>query len=93
MRAIFKLALDGMNKTDSNYPIILQKTTFNIFSHYLTSIRNKGGGFLSKASYYGVRSAFVHMYCMIEETITEYFNIELSQFMSAMKRMVASQKA
>ena len=31
MRAICKLALDGMNKTDSNSPIILKKTTFNLF--------------------------------------------------------------
>ena len=46
MRAVFKLAIDGMNKTDSNYPIIFQKITFNIFSHYLTTRRNKGGGFL-----------------------------------------------
>ena len=31
MREIYKLALDGMNKTDSNYPIIFQKITFNLF--------------------------------------------------------------
>ena len=62
MRAICKLALDGMNKTDSNSPIILQKITFNLFSYYLTTRRNKAGGFLSKGIYSGVRSAFVHMY-------------------------------
>ena len=63
-RAICKLALDGMNKTYSNSCNILQKITFNIFSHYLTTRRNKGGGFVSKASYSGVRSALVHMYYM-----------------------------
>ena len=93
MRAICKLFLDGMNKTDSDYPIILQNITFNLFSHYLTTRRNKGGGFLSKASYSGVRSAFFHVYLMIGETIPEEFNIELSQFMIGMKRTVASQKA
>ena len=31
MRAICKLALDGMNKTDSNSPIILQKITIILF--------------------------------------------------------------
>ena len=31
MRAICKLDIDGMNKTDSNSPIILQKITFNLF--------------------------------------------------------------
>ena len=93
MRAICKLALDGMNKTDSNSPIILQKITFNLFSHYLTTRRNKGGGFLSKASYSGVRSAFVHMHCMSGETMPEEFKIELSQFMSGMKRTVAPKKA
>ena len=32
MRAICKLAIDGMNKTDINYPIILQNITFNLFT-------------------------------------------------------------
>ena len=64
MRAICKLALDRMNKTYSNSPIILQNITFKLFLHYLTTRRNKGGGFISKASYSGVRSTFVHMYCM-----------------------------
>ena len=81
-----------MNKTDSNSPIILQKITFNLFLHYLTTRRNKGGGFLSKSSYSGVRSAFVHMYRMCGETIPEEFKIELFQFTSVMKRTVASQK-
>ena len=69
MRAICKLAIDTMKKTDSNSPIILQEITFNLFSHYLTTRPNKGGGFLSKASYSGVRSAFVHMYRMSGETM------------------------
>ena len=68
-KVICKIALNGMNKTDINYPIILQKITIKLFSHYLTTRRNKGGGFLSKTSYSGVRSAFVHMYCMIGETM------------------------
>ena len=93
IRAVCKLALDGMNKTDSNSPIILQKITFNLFLYYLTTRWNKGGGFLLKGSYYGVRSAFVYMYRMSRETIPEEFNIELSQFMSGMKRTVAPQKA
>ena len=93
MIAMCKLALDRMNKTDSNSPIIWQKITFNLFSHYLKTRRNKGGGFLLKASYSGVRSAFVHMYRMGGYTMPEYFKIELSQFMSGMKRTVASQKA
>ena len=93
MRVICKIYLDGMNKIDSNYPIILQKITFKLFLHYLTTRRNKGGGFLSKASYSGVRRAFLHMYCMSGGTIPKEFNIELSQFMSGMNRTVASQKA
>ena len=91
MRAMYKLPPDGMNKTDSNSPIILQNITFNLFSHYLTTRRNKGGGFLSKARYSGARSAFVHMYHMSGETIPAEFSIEISQFMSGMKRTVTSQ--
>ena len=71
MRAICKLAFDGMNKTDSNSPIISQKITFNLFSRYFTTRRNDGGGFISKASYYGLRSGFVHMYRMRGETMHE----------------------
>ena len=67
-RAICNLALGGTNKTDSSSPIILQNITFNLFSHYLTTRQNKGGWFLSKASHSGVRSVFVHMYHMSEET-------------------------
>ena len=92
MRAICNLALDGMNKTDNNSPNILQKITFNLFSHYLTKIRNKVEGFLSKASCSGSRSVFVHMYCMSGDTMPELFKIEISQFISGMKMMVASQK-
>ena len=91
MRAICKLAIGRMNKTDSNSPIILQKITFNLFSHYLTTRRNKGGWFLSKASYYGARSAFFRMYHMSGETIPKEFNIDISQFINGMKRTVASQ--
>ena len=93
IRAICKLALDGMNKTDSNSPIILQKITFNLFSHYLTTRRNKGGGFLSKSSYSGVIIAFFHMYHMSGETMPEDFKIKLSEFMSGIKRTVASQES
>ena len=69
MRVFCKLALDGMNKTDSDFPIILQKITFNLFSHYFTTRRNNGGGFLSKTSYSGVRSVFVYMYRMSGEAM------------------------
>ena len=36
---------------------------------------------------------FVHMYCMSGETMLGEFKIELSRFMSSMKRAVPSQKA
>ena len=93
MREIYNLALDGMYKTDSNSPNNLQKIFFNLFLHYLTTRRNKGGGFLPKANYSGVRSVFVHMYRMSRETMPEEFSIEISQFMSGMKRTFSSKKA
>ena len=93
MRAICNLALQGMKKIYINYHIILQNITFNLFQHYLTTRRNKGGGFISKTSYYGVRRAFVHMYCMSGETMPKKFKIEISQFMSGMERTVASKRS
>ena len=93
MRLVCKVALDNTNKTDKNCPIILRKITFNLFSHYLTTRRNKSGGYLSKASYSGIRSAFVHLYRMGGEKMGPEFQTELSQFMSGMKRTVAKEKA
>ena len=46
-----------------------------------------------KASYSGVISPFVHVYRMSGEKMPKEFKIEFSQFMSGMKRTVASQKA
>ena len=46
-----------------------------------------------KEIHYGVRTAFVHIYRMSGETMRKEFNIELSKFMSWMKRTVTSQKA
>ena len=82
-----------MRKTDSTSPTILQKRTFNLFLHYLTTRRNKCGGFLPKSSYSGVRSVFVHKYCMVGETISEEFRLDLSLLINRMKRKVAYQEA
>ena len=52
-----------------------------------------GGRFLSKGSYSGVRRAFVNIYCISRETISEEFRLDLSLLINRMKRTIASQEA
>ena len=49
VREVCHKALDDINKADDNCPILLNKLTFNLFSHYLTKHKNKKGEYLSKA--------------------------------------------
>ena len=92
-RAACKEALMNINKVDDNCPIILKKLTFNLFSHYLTTRRNKKGDYLSKAGYGQIRSAFRHLYRVSGEKMGEEYETDLSQFMSGLKRTVASSRA
>ena len=48
VRRVCKQALDNINKTDKNCPIVLTKLTFNLFSHYLTTRKNKKGNTCQK---------------------------------------------
>ena len=60
MRNICKYTLDAVNKASNNCPIILPSLTFNIFSHYLTTRRNKNKCYLEKTTYGSIKSALTH---------------------------------
>ena len=62
IRKIIKDALDAVNKSPNNCPIILTSLTFNIFSHYLTTRRKKDKCYLEKNTYGGIRSALTHLF-------------------------------
>ena len=62
LRRECKRLLDRVNQHEKNSPIILPKLSFNIFSHYLTTRKNRNGGLLSKSSYGGIRSAVVYLF-------------------------------
>ena len=65
MRAICKEALKAINRSDDNCPIVLEKMTFNIFSHYTSTKKSKkSGGHLSATGYGGIRSALTHLFRM-----------------------------
>ena len=86
-------ALEGVNKRDDKCPIVLEKMTFNFFSHYMSTKKSKkSGGYLSTASYCGVRSSLTHLYPMSGKTMDGELKKELYQFMSGIKRVVASNK-
>ena len=93
MRETCKAALKKINRSDDNCPIVIEKLTFNIFSHYMSTKKSKrSGGNLSATGYGGIRSALTHLYRMCGKEMDEEFRKDLSQFMSGMKRHVAAQK-
>ena len=92
MRKECKAAIAATEKGGNNCPIVLQKLTFNIFSHYLATRRTKANKYLSKTSYGGERSALMHLYRLSGETISEDFNKLLREFLSGMKRTATQSK-
>ena len=89
MRKVCKEALHAVEKGANNCPIMLQKLSFNIFSHYLATRRNRKNKYLSRQSYGSVRSALMHLYRTSGETMDENYKKSLSEFLSGMKRTVA----
>ena len=91
MCATCKATLEEVNKSDNNCSIVLDKITFNIFSHYMSTKKSKKSGrYLSDTSYDGVQSPLTNMYCMSGKTMDVELNKELYQFILGMKRVVAS---
>ena len=93
MRKVCKIALNAVEKGADNCPILLQKLTFNIFSHYLATRRTLKQKYLSKTRYGSLSSALMHLYRTIGETMDEDYQKFLIQFLSCMKRKVAHAKA
>ena len=90
-----KICMDQLlkvNKHDDNCPIVLQKVTFNVFSNYLATKRNKKGQMLSKSTYGTLRSALTHLYKMAGQEIPDKFRQEMSTFSRGIKRKVTQEK-
>ena len=65
MRATCKAALEKVNKSDDNCPIVPEKMTFNVFYHYMSTKKIKiYMEYLSSTRYGGVRSSLTHLYRM-----------------------------
>ena len=93
MCATCKTDLKEVNRIDDNYPIVLDKLTFNVFSDYLSTKRSENSGeYLSATSFGGVQISLTHLYRMSVKTMDGGFKKELSQFMSVIKRVVADNK-
>ena len=93
MSATCIYALNEMNRNDDNCTILLVKMTFNIFYHYMLMKRSNNLGVYSPVtSYWGIRSAITHLYRVSGKYIDQGFNKEVYQFISGMKRAVASNK-
>ena len=53
--ATCKAGLEEVNRSNDNFPIVLEKLTFKIFSHYMSTKKSKmSGECLSDTSYGGV---------------------------------------
>ncbi len=89
VRDVCRKALDNINTIDNNFPILLDKLTFNLFSHYLTTCKNKDGAYQSKAGYGQIRSALKHLYRQCSKNFDDDYDRDLSQFMSGLKRQLS----
>ena len=75
-----KAALEEVNKSDDNCPIVLKKITFDVFSQYVSTKNSKQyEGYLSNTSYGRVQSYLTHLYCMSGKTMGGELKKELSQ--------------
>ena len=58
-----KAALEEVNRSNDNFPLVLEKLTLNVFSHYILTKKSKeSGGYLSATSYGEFRSYLTHLY-------------------------------
>ena len=63
IRATCKYELKEINRNDDDCPSLLEKTTFNLFSHYIPIKKSKSSGvYLSATNYVGIYSALTHLY-------------------------------
>ena len=69
-RANYKADLEEVRKSDDNCPIVLDKMTFNVFYHCMSTKKSeKYGRYISTTSYGGVRSSLTHLYRMSGKTM------------------------
>ena len=72
MRATYKEALKVINNSDEICPIVLEKMSFNIFSHYISTKKHKkSSNHLSATGYGGIRSVLNHLYRMSRKDTEE----------------------
>ena len=93
MQATCKYLIKAINRNDDNCPILMEKITFDLFSHY-TSMKKikKSGVYLSATIYEGIRSALTSLYRASGNDMDQLFKKELSYFILVMKRVIASNK-
>ena len=89
---ICKFVLDALNKASDNFPIIFPSLKFNIFSHYLTTRRNKNKCYLEKTTYGSIRSALTHLFRMSGQEMENTVMKEISQFMSGIQHTIVNNK-
>ena len=93
LRQVFREALERSNQHNQNCPVILQRLTFNLFSHYVTTRKKNGGGLLSKSTYGSIRSAFKYLHKMAGSQVSEEYERSLTQFNKGMIRQITTEKA
>ena len=58
-------SLEELNISSDNFPIVIEKLTFNVFPHYMSTKKSKKyGGYLYSTGYGEVLSSLTNMYCM-----------------------------
>ena len=91
MRATCKDDLQESKIRNNNCPIVLEKLTFNVFSHYMSTKKSKkSGGYVYANIYGGVQIYLIHLYRMSDKTMDRGFEKELSQFMLGIINVVVA---
>ena len=92
-RATCKAALEEVNKSEDNCPIVLEKMTFNVFSHYVSTKKSKKSGEVNLCYQLWWVPKCSHSYVSYEWQDDGWRVLKKpSQFMSGMKRVVAANK-
>ena len=74
MNDTYKDALEELNRSSNNSPIVIQRMTFNVFPHYMSTKKSKNyGGYFNDTGYGGVLSSLSNLFYMSGKTIYRGF--------------------
>ena len=85
-------AFNQMDRTNDQSPIVLEKMTFDILSHYIsTRKRMKNENYLSASNYGKIRSSLTHMFRRSGQDMNKDLEKNLTESMKGLKKTAAAE--